>query len=766
MKSRKAGLFAAYVTLVFTIGGVPYADPSFTIALIPDTQNYHEGSSGFEADHVNSCITHTQKNTTLTCQLQWILENRAVRNIRVAIHLGDITDANGSNSSDAYKAWEATSDAYALLDRDGLTYSVVPGNHDHRRVTIEGEPVLLRDVQDFEWFFPPSRFSTTWYADSFPKVPRANRNNAVRFGAGQLKFLVISLDFAPEKDAACWADSLARALPDHHLIVATHCYQARSPLNPDSSRVPKHQPCTIDYNIVGMDGDDLWDELISLHSNIAMIVSGHVQAGASFAQRTSLASGRPVDEILVDYQDEKFAGRKHGAGWIRLIELDPALSRIRSKPINVLGITSFNARNTSDLCNTAAKKALCYQNDPNHKDHTFDTTVNFALPPDRHLEPVRFTDRFVNEDSRGNQNQSQLVMSLTGDFVGIWRDDSEAPAGAYEIFARSFNKSGCARTGGYRVNQNSHRQQREPDIGIDATDRTVTVWADDSRGASGLYQIYARGLYPDGRQRFFPFTVNQVASGDQRSPKVAVAPDGRFFVTWHDTRSDSGDIFVRGFRADASPLFNEILVNSGNTAGKQDSPDIAVSSIGDFVVAWRSGNTIRAQSFKADGSQFGALQSVATVDSATHPSVAAANDGRAAVVWAHGPHSVRARQFTIGSTLGPAGIVAEAPHGTVTYPAVDMAATGEFAVAWQDDADNNRRWQIHMRQFRANGNAIGPAQTVNHNERGQQTEPSIAIAAVKTIHGPDIRWVVSWTDDLDRNGKTQIIARGGLFPGN
>jgi hypothetical protein len=34
---------------------------------------------------------------------------------------------------------------------------------------------------------------------------------------------------------------------------------------------------------------------------------------------------------------------------------------------------------------------------------------------------------------------------------------------------------------------------------------------------------------------------------------------------------------------------------------------------------------------------------------------------------------------------------------------------------------------------------------------------------MRTTSDGTTRWVVTWTDDLDRNGATQILARGGVF---
>jgi hypothetical protein len=48
----------------------------FSVVLIPDTQNYSEFASYGVYQH----------------QMQWIVNNRASRNIKFAVHLGDVTN--------------------------------------------------------------------------------------------------------------------------------------------------------------------------------------------------------------------------------------------------------------------------------------------------------------------------------------------------------------------------------------------------------------------------------------------------------------------------------------------------------------------------------------------------------------------------------------------------------------------------------------------------------------------------------------------------
>jgi len=76
---------------------------SFTIAVLPDTQNY------------------SQKFPEIfKSQTQWIAENQKARNIACVLHLGDITN----NSTD--KEWENAEAAMKQLDGK-VRYFMVPG---------------------------------------------------------------------------------------------------------------------------------------------------------------------------------------------------------------------------------------------------------------------------------------------------------------------------------------------------------------------------------------------------------------------------------------------------------------------------------------------------------------------------------------------------------------------------------------------------------------------------------------------------------------
>jgi hypothetical protein len=103
--------------------------------------------------------------------------------------------------------------------------------------------------------------------------------------------------------------------------------------------------CANDCNLEGREGIDLWEELLQRHSNIFLVVSGHVQ-GVSYRQRTG-NNGNLVHEILTDFQNEpvRGTGTALGNGWLRVLTFDPALNRIGQDDIDENGDFHIFARN-------------------------------------------------------------------------------------------------------------------------------------------------------------------------------------------------------------------------------------------------------------------------------------------------------------------------------------------------------------------------------------------------------------------------------------
>ncbi len=252
----------------------------FTVALLPDTQNYAE-----------------KFPDTYAAQTKWIVSRQDPDNIRFAIHLGDIVQ-----HAHVEKEWEAADRAHRVLD-GVVPYSVTPGNHDLDQV----DKKLTRGTTLYDKYFGPDRFKEcAWYGGHMGK---SNANSYCTFDGGGMKFMVLSLEYAPSDAAIAWAAEVVDAHKDHRVILATHYHMRADKRGKGKS-------------LGGYIGDDLWERFIRKHENIFMVVSGHV-LGVNHQTSTNDA-GRPVHEILCDYQ-----GLPNGGdGWLQTLRFVPAKNAI------------------------------------------------------------------------------------------------------------------------------------------------------------------------------------------------------------------------------------------------------------------------------------------------------------------------------------------------------------------------------------------------------------------------------------------------------
>ena len=286
MKTMQKRGLAVAVTTLFVICPVVLADQpaageeSFTVVLLPDTQNYAE-----------------KFPQTYVAQTMWIRKQLRQDNIKFAIHLGDIVQ-NPTQKPE----WENANRAMQIID-GVVPYSMVPGNHD---MVVES-----RDSTLYNQFFSPARFvDRKWYGGH---MGQTNDNNYCFFEANGMKFMVLSLEFAPRDAALEWAADVVRRHPAHRVIVATHCYMCLNGRDTD---------CAVANKIVGNCGEQMWQKLIRKQSNIFMVVSGHV---LGIGLQTSINdAGGQVIEMLTDYQ-----GLPNGGdGWLRSLRFVPLENKI------------------------------------------------------------------------------------------------------------------------------------------------------------------------------------------------------------------------------------------------------------------------------------------------------------------------------------------------------------------------------------------------------------------------------------------------------
>lgn len=271
---------------------------SFTIAVLPDTQNYSE-----------------KHPAAYHAQTEWIQSQQKARNIAAVLHLGDVTN----RSSEA--EWKVAQAAMQRLD-GVVPYFMSPGNHDYSA----GGGCKDRTTR-FSEFFPMSAFrGKPTFGGVYDKEPDRTENSFHLFSASGRDFLVICLEFGPRKDVVRWANEVAGRHKSRAAILVTHAYMyyddtrydqakygAKQSWNPHAYGVAK----ATDDDVC--DGEELWKGLVSRHENFIFTFNGHVLGDGLGRTVSQTPAGRDVHQILVNFQMRP-AG---GDGWLRLLEFRP-----------------------------------------------------------------------------------------------------------------------------------------------------------------------------------------------------------------------------------------------------------------------------------------------------------------------------------------------------------------------------------------------------------------------------------------------------------
>ncbi|MEU2745916.1 LamG-like jellyroll fold domain-containing protein [Streptomyces collinus] len=241
----------------------------FTLAVMPDTQYLFDGPSIDKAP--------------VEASLRYLLEHGREENVVFLSHLGDLTQ-NGVKEEFA-----AIGEAFRLLDRRGVGYSVLAGNHDVKSSTTD-----QRGATPYLDAFGPERFAGQ---RTFGGASPDGYNTFHRFTAGGREWLVLALDWRLSPQGYAWAEDVLAKHPKTPVILTTH-------------ELVVADDTLSDY------GQQLWDRLIEDHDQIFLALGGHYWP-AGRATRTN-AAGHDVHLHLTNYQNRYFGG----AAMIRLYRFD------------------------------------------------------------------------------------------------------------------------------------------------------------------------------------------------------------------------------------------------------------------------------------------------------------------------------------------------------------------------------------------------------------------------------------------------------------
>lgn len=201
--------------------------------------------------------------------------------------------------------------------------------------------------------------------------------------------------------------------------------------------------------------------------------------------------------------------------------------------------------------------------------------------------------------AHNGHSQSSVAMDDAGDFVIAWTSYGEGgypSASGEDIRAERFDSKGDPQTSNAVINVNTYTSgnQNHPAVAMDANGEFVVAWEDDSGEDLSGAGVFANVYNSDGTALTSEFEVNQTTAGPQELPNVSMDTSGDFVVTWENYTAGGSysDVYERRYSADGQPATDEreLPTASDNTptytGGFQNSPDVALDSQGDYIVAW------------------------------------------------------------------------------------------------------------------------------------------------------------------------------------
>lgn len=310
----------------------------FTVAVVPDTQNYSDVS-----------LPQPRGVETFVQQMQYLVDQREAKNLAFVSFVGDIVQHGdgqfrkrqadgGFRYWDSRGEWDNANRAVSLLSRLPVPFGMSPGNHDYDNASWwaeDGGPGASRPLTGSRtwalYFGPQSRHfaGKPWYGGAF----EGGMNSYQTFAAEGIRFLHLALEMEPPQAVLDWAQAVIDAHPGMPVILTTHEWLAPATKPNADRRLDGYQAYFA--GSAHLPPDVVWDRFVRRNPAIFLILCGHdwtpTRDGISQGENLRIDrndAGQPVYQVLTDYQgytvgpDGQPGSANGGAGWLRFIEFD------------------------------------------------------------------------------------------------------------------------------------------------------------------------------------------------------------------------------------------------------------------------------------------------------------------------------------------------------------------------------------------------------------------------------------------------------------
>lgn len=221
----------------------------------------------------------------------WIVNNKDERKIKYVIHTGDIVD-----DVDMTYEWENADAAMGILDKAGMPYGVLGGNHD----VAAG----LADYENYYKYFGENRFvSQPTYGGTYQN----NKGHYDLISEGGQDFIIVYMSWNIYQDEIDWMNQVLSQYSDRKAILCFHTY----------TNVKQSNGTYLDYY-----GQLVNKYVVKKNPNVFAVLNGHYHGSsyetAMFDDDGDGRNDRTVYQICTDYQ----SGFEGGNEYIKFLYFD------------------------------------------------------------------------------------------------------------------------------------------------------------------------------------------------------------------------------------------------------------------------------------------------------------------------------------------------------------------------------------------------------------------------------------------------------------
>ena len=221
----------------------------------------------------------------------WIVNNKDERKIKYVIHTGDIVD-----DVDMTYEWKNADAAMGILDKAGMPYGVLGGNHD----VAAG----LADYENYYKYFGENRFASQ---PTYGGTYQNNKGHYDLISEGGQDFIIVYMSWNIYQDEIDWMNQVLSQYSDRKAILCFHTY----------TNVKQSNGTYLDYY-----GQLVNKYVVKKNPNVFAVLNGHYHGSsyetAMFDDDGDGRNDRTVYQICTDYQ----SGFEGGNEYIKFLYFD------------------------------------------------------------------------------------------------------------------------------------------------------------------------------------------------------------------------------------------------------------------------------------------------------------------------------------------------------------------------------------------------------------------------------------------------------------